>query len=226
MPKVLVVDDDADILDLIKHSFLIRDFTVLEAQNGEDGIALCKKECPDLLILDLSLPDMDGVAVCQALKQNSHTQEIPILMLTGRTSVVDRVKGLETGADDYLTKPFDPLELFARAKVLLRRNKKAQGESRTPVKMGDIRIDPDNYKLEINGKSIDDLTPKEFDILYLLIKNSPKPVTRDDIYQNIWGKSKKGKTRVIDIHVAKVRKKIGEKYIKTIPAKGYFFTAA
>ncbi|OGR82530.1 MAG: hypothetical protein A2901_09055 [Elusimicrobia bacterium RIFCSPLOWO2_01_FULL_54_10] len=226
MPKILIVDDDLDVQELIKQSFAIRDFTVLMAETGKEAIAAANKECPDLIILDLKLPDMDGIDVCKALKDVPETKDIPILMLTARTGVIDKVKGLEIGADDYLVKPFDPMELIARAKVLMRRTQGDKGAARTPIKLGQVHIDPVNYNLEIKGKAISDLTPKEFDILYVLIRHSPSPVSREDIYKSIWGKVKMDGTRVIDIHIAKIRKKIGEHHIKTIPAKGYFFTAS
>lgn len=226
MTKILIVEDDPDVLELIKHSFSIRDFTVLEAEEGKVALSIVNKEFPDLVVLDLALPDMDGFEVCKVLKEKPETKDIPILMLTARTSVIDRVKGLEIGADDYLIKPFDPMELIARARVLLRRTEGTRGSARTPIKMGTVHIDPINYTLEIRGKQIRDLTPKEFDILFSLIRNAPKPVSREDIYRSIWGRSKKDKTRVIDIHIAKIRKKIGGRCIKTIPSKGYFFSAA
>lgn len=226
MPKILLVEDDSDVLELIKHSFSIRDFTVLQTESGKEALAITKKEFPDLIILDLTLPDMDGVEVCKSLKERPETKEIPILMLTARTGVIDRVKGLEIGADDYLIKPFDPMELIARAKALLRRTIGSKGAARIPIKVGSIHIDPVNYALDIKGKPIHELTPKEFDILYELVRQAPRPVSREDLYQTIWGRTKKDNTRVIDIHVAKIRKKIGEHRIKTIPAKGYLFSAA
>ena len=182
---------------------------------------------PDVVILDLILPDMDGLNICKIIKENSATEHVPILMLTARAEVLDRVKGLESGADDYLVKPFDTLELLARVKVLLRRGAQANPKSRIPIKIGEFEIDPGNYTFHINGKSIDNLTPREFDILYLLMRNSPEPVKREDIYKDIWG-SDKGDSRVIDIHIAKIRKKLGQQFfeqIKTIPAKGYLFTS-
>ena len=225
MPKILIIEDDQDVRELVKHTFSLRDFSVLEAEDGKTGLGIARKKFPDLIILDLMLPDIDGMDICKTLKEKAETKDIPVLMLTARTTVIERVKGLEIGADDYLTKPFDSMELIARAKVLLRRTESSRGTGRTPIKMGSAQIDPISYTLEIQGKKIPNLTPKEFDILYVLVKNAPSPVSRENLYRTIWGRDKNENTRVIDIHVSKIRKKIGEHRIKTIPAKGYFFSA-
>jgi two-component system, OmpR family, alkaline phosphatase synthesis response regulator PhoP len=223
MPKILIVDDSEDVLELLKTVLVLRDFEVLEALNGKQGIQVAKKEQPDLVILDLMLPDMDGISVCQTLKTTSETKNIPVIMLTARASILDKVKGLENGGDDYLVKPFDTLELLARVKVQLRQKGVALDEARQAIRIGQFQADPASYTVHNNGKEIKSLTPREFDILYILMKNSPKPVPREDIFQVIWDKSEKKYSRVIDIHIAKIRKKIKPQTIKTIPGKGYLF---
>lgn len=223
MPKILIVDDSEDVLELLKTVLVLRDFQVVEALNGKHGIALAKKEQPDLVILDLMLPDIDGITVCQTLKTMPETKHIPVIMLTARAGVLDKVKGLETGGDDYLVKPFDTLELLARVKARLRQKGVEMDETRQPLKIGDFYIDPSKYSVGNGAKDIKNLTPREFDILYILMKNSPKPVPREDIFQIIWDKSEKKYSRVIDIHIAKIRKKIKPQTIKTIPGKGYLF---
>ena len=225
MPKVLAIEDNEDVLELLNTVLVLRDFQVLEATTGNQGIELAKENHPDLIILDLILPDLDGFKVCQILKQMPETTNIPIIMLTARTTVLEKVKGLETGANDYLIKPFDTLELLARIKVQLRQKGIALGESRSAIKVGSFEVDPSNYKVHVNGQEISDLTPREFDILYILMKNSPKPVSREDIFQIIWGKTEKKYSRVIDIHIGKIRRKIKSQQIKTIPRKGYLFPA-
>ena len=225
--KILIIEDDADVRELVKTALALKDFDVAETGTGQQGISLCQSENPDVLILDLMLPDIDGMTVCESLKRDRKTASIPILMLTARSSPVDRVKGLESGADDYLVKPFDTLELLARVKVLLRR--KGDGEGKIPLMINEFEIDPASYKLTIAGNPITNLTPKEFEILYFLMKHSPNPVSREEIYKEIWGMDGNPLTRVVDIHIVKIRRKIGTQYstrIKTIPAKGYLFSAA
>ena len=228
MAKILVIDDNADVRELVKTILYLKDFEVLEASCGKEGLQISKKKFPDLIILDLMLPDMDGLTVCKEIKRNYLTQDIPILILTGRTDVVNRVKGLEAGADDYLIKPYDNMELLARVKVLLRRSGKREstGERGTMIKVTDFEIDPSKFTLLVNGKPIN-LRQKEFDILYLLMKNSPKAVSRIDIFQSIWSKDEKESIRVIDMHIMGMRNKIGQPYsgrIKSIYGKGYLFS--
>jgi two-component system alkaline phosphatase synthesis response regulator PhoP len=224
MHKILIIDDSSDIQELLKAVLTLKDFQVLSALTAKDGVALAKKQNPDVIVLDLMLPDVDGIDVCKTLKELPETKDIPIIMLTARTTVLDRIKGLEIGANDYLTKPFDTLELIARIKVQLRQRKVILEKARTPLKLNQFEIDPASYKFSIGAKLIKHMTPREFDILYILMKNSPIPVQRDTIFKILSGKIEKN-SRVIDIHIAKIRKKIGTDCIKTIPGKGYLFSA-
>lgn len=226
MPKILIIEDNSDVRELLKTVLLLKEFEVIEFSTGRRGIAQAKSKLPDLIVLDLILPDIDGFEVCKILKRDPKTSKIPVIMLTARTEILDRVKGLELGADDYLVKPFEPLELLARIKVLLRRSGATAPEMRARLELGGFVAEPSNYRLQINAREVSDLTPKEFDVLYALMQNAPKTISRQDIFQQVWGKSQKDYTRVIDIHIAKIRKKLGKNAscIKTIPAKGYLFS--
>lgn len=224
MHKILIIDDSKDIQELLQAVLGLKDLQALSALTAKEGIALAKKQNPDVIILDLMLPDIDGIDVCKTLKDVPETKNIPIIMLTARTTVLDRIKGLEIGANDYLTKPFDTLELIARIKVQLRQREALMVQTRIPLKLGNIDVDPASYRCAVAGRIIKDLTPREFDILYILMKNSPIPVQRDTIFKILSGKIEKN-SRAIDIHIAKIRKKIGIDHIKTIPGKGYLFSA-
>lgn len=223
MNKILLVEDNDEIRELLKVALTLKDFDVLEAVNGQEAIAKMAENHPDLVILDLILPDMDGMDICKRWKENTATKDTPVLMVTGRTRISDRVMGLETGADDYIVKPFDTLELLARVKVLLRRAHPQRSAERQHLKVGDLELDPSNYTILQNGSPVFNLTTREFDILYVLMNESPKPVSRETILEAVWGKPEKGDSRVIDIHIANIRKKIGQDKIKTISGKGYLY---
>ena len=224
MVNILIVDDSDEIREVIKTILTLKNFSVLEAYSGKQALNIIQKGNPDMVILDLILPDIDGTEICKTLKANPKTSSIPVLMLTARTGIYDRVKGLEMGADDYLIKPFDTMELLARVNALLRRSGIPKGVARVAIKTDKLNMDPGDYSVSINGKSVTNLTPREFDILYILSKNSPRAVTRDEIFESIWEKNANEKTRVIDIHIARIRKKIGQEKIKTIPGKGYLLS--
>ena len=223
--KILIIEDSPEIQELLKAILELKDFTVFQAYNSQEGFSLAQQEKPDLIILDLTLPDGDGIELCHKFKSEFFSATIPIIMLTARTSVIDRIKGLEIGANDYLIKPFDTLELIARIKVQLRDKEKEVDSTRISIKLAEVEIIPSTYQLKINEEQIQDITPREFDILYILMKNSPNPVSREEIFQEVGKHYEKGQSRVVDIHIAKIRKKIGEDRIKTISGKGYFFSA-
>lgn len=224
MSKIVVIEDSMEVQELLKTVLTLKDFEYLSAFTGKKGLELAKKEKPDLIILDLTLPDIDGIDLCATLKSDPGTKHIPVIMLTARTAMIDKIKGLEIGANDYLVKPFEVLELVARIKVQIRQQETVSDQTRTPLKLGTFEIDPAKYLLDINGKKVKGITPKEFDILYILMKNSPNPVDREKIFRMIWGEKQKENSRVIDIHIANIRKKIGEDKILTIPGKGYLFS--
>lgn len=191
--------------------------------DGASGLELAKKGRPSLIILDLMLPEMDGKDVCRALKSNSVTQSIPILMLTAKAEEVDRVIGFELGADDYVTKPFSPRELVLRVKAILRR-KEAPQEGEKVLRIGDLSIDRDRHFVSIKEKSIR-LTSTEFKLLYELASKRGRVQTRENLLDKVWGYTYEGYARTVDTHIRRLREKLGKmgEYIETIRGIGYRF---
>jgi len=218
---ILVVDDDADILKIIKDSLTLDGYTVFESGDGKNCLSLFEKHPIDLVVLDLKLPDMDGIQLCRIIRSSS---QVPIIMLTARDNISDKVLGLESGADDYLVKPFDYLELAARIRALLRRT--SYGVMDQLFEIGNLRVNSVNRVAELNGKKLD-LTKKEFDILVLLCMNAGKVLERERIRQELWPDKKLYKwSRTIDVHIQHLRAKIGDdpetcRYIRTVPGVGY-----
>ncbi|MFA7636102.1 MAG: response regulator transcription factor [Bacillota bacterium] len=226
--KVLVVDDEASIVELIRFNLEKEGYEVVEAYDGVEALRVVRAESPDLIILDLMLPGIDGIEVCQAVRRES---SVPIIMLTAKGEEFDKVLGLSVGADDYVTKPFSIRELVARVKAVLRRqnmNLECEGEPTCArIRTGDLVIDPDTYQVQVRGKSMD-FTPKEFELLYLLASNSGKVLTRELILQKVWGYAYPGSTRTVDVHIRRLRQKIEEDdsnpvYIQTVHGVGYRF---
>jgi len=196
---------------------------VLTALDGPSGLEKAKKERPGLIILDLMLPEMDGKEVCRALKTDSNTQSIPILMLTAKADEVDRVIGLELGADDYVTKPFSPRELILRVKAILRR-KEAPVEREKTIQVGDLLVDIDRHQVSVKKKSIS-LTSTEFKLLVELITNKGRVQTRERLLDKVWGYTYEGYARTVDTHIRRLREKLGPlgNAIETIRGVGYRF---
>ncbi len=218
---IAVIDDEPDILELVslhltKHGFKVKCF-----QNAEDFFEFLSSQIPDLIILDLMLPDMDGFEVCKYLKSKDEFKSIPIIMLTARTTEADKVLGLELGADDYVTKPFSPRELVARVKAVLRR--KAPHDTCKKIKIGDILvIDLNKYEVFVENKKVD-LTPTEFRILKILAERKGWVFTRDQILDKLWGIDKVVLDRTVDVHIKNLREKLGKakKFIKSVRGIGY-----
>jgi two-component system phosphate regulon response regulator PhoB len=198
-------------------------FSVLAATDGASGLELAKKERPNLIILDLMLPQMGGKDVCRALKSNPLTQSIPILMLTAKAEEVDRVIGFELGADDYVTKPFSPRELVLRVKAVLRR-KEAPQEGEKVLRIGDLLIDMDRHRVSIKDKPIR-LTSTEFKLLFELASRRGRVQTREHLLDKVWGYTYEGYARTVDTHIRRLREKLGSfgDYIETIRGMGYRF---
>ncbi len=219
---ILVIDDDPDILKILKDNLELDGYRVCTAMQGKDALALFKKRPIDLVILDLMLPDMDGIQVCRAIRAHS---DVSIILLTAKDSVTDKVLGLEHGADDYIVKPFDYLEVAARIKARLRRSKPANASHKVH-ETGNIRLDPNSYNVFVGGRQIK-LTKKEFDLLHLLLEHSGKVLEREAIRQALWPDSKLYKwSRTIDVHIKNLRAKLGEQpnnsgYIVTVAGVGY-----
>jgi DNA-binding response OmpR family regulator len=222
---ILVIDDEENILELV--SFYLEDagFKVIESQDGEQGLEKLRTHLPDLVILDLMLPDIDGRDVCREIRRTSH---IPILVLTARDSGFDKVLLLELGADDYLVKPFDPKELVARVRALIRRVKMT-GDEGDKLRFGNLEIDCQRREVRINDHYID-LTAKEFDLLEILAKNPGIVFSRQKLLEKVWGYDFYGDLRTVDVHVRHLRQKLGDsatkpKFIATLRSVGYKFIA-
>jgi len=220
--KILVIDDDVKICEVIKLYLEKEGFEVVIAHNGSDGINIFKHEMPDLVILDIMLPKKDGYEVCRELRKISN---IPIIMLTAKGETFDKVLGLELGADDYIVKPFDPKELIARIKAVLRRTQGEVNEEKVVV-YPNLTINLTTYEVKLEDKIIE-MPPKEIELLYFLASHPNKVFTREQLLDHIWGYNFMGDTRTVDVHIKRIREKIEkDKYpwrIKTVWGVGYKF---
>jgi len=218
MKTILVVDDERNIVELVRLYLEKEGFGVLAASNGEQALDLHRRHDPDLVVLDLMLPRIDGFEVCRELRRRGDT---PILMLTARTDDVDAIVGLELGADDYVTKPFNPRALVARIKAILRRTGVTARGGR-PIDVGALRIDPRRREAQVGGRRLE-LRAREFDLLAALARDPGVVMTRDVLLEDVWGTDFPGETRTVDVHVAEVRKKLGADgpAIETIRGLGY-----
>jgi len=218
---IAVIDDEPDILELVTIHLKKANYNVRGYSDGENFLNSLKKEIPELIILDLMLPDIDGIEICKYLKNHNQWSHIPIIMLTARSDVTDRVLGLEFGADDYISKPFAPRELVARVKAVLRRqNEKIAGEK---IRIGTtLLIDTRRYTVSVKGETVD-LTPTEFKILKTLAEKKGWVFSRAQILDVLWGEDKIVIDRTIDVHIRNLRKKLGKagKFIKNVRAIGY-----
>jgi two-component system, OmpR family, alkaline phosphatase synthesis response regulator PhoP len=215
---LLVVDDERNIVELVR-LYLEKDgFAVLSAADGEEALAIHARSDPDLVILDLMLPRIDGLEVCREIRRRGTT---PILMLTARSDDIDTVVGLEVGADDYVTKPFNPRTLVARVKAILRRSSGNVASIR-PIEVGALRIEPRRREATIHGRRLV-LRPREFDLLAALARDPEAVLTRDALLETVWGTDFPGETRTVDVHIAELRKQLGDDgpSIETIRGYGY-----
>jgi len=220
MYKVLIAEDEADIRRLISFNLERESYDTLLAGDGEEAVLMAYKNIPDLIILDLMLPRMDGFSVFKELRLDSRTKDIPVIMLTAKAQLDDVIAGLEMGADDYLTKPFSPKELVLRVKALLKRVKTSNGS--TIVKSGKIRLDKNTLHCFIEDKKID-LTPTEFKLLLLLIERVGNAQNRSDLLREVWGYRETANSRTLDTHMKRLREKLGElsRCIETVRGVGY-----
>ncbi len=220
---ILVVEDEIDILRLVAHNLKSADFEVLTAQDGYEALSLAKKHLPQLVILDLLLPGLDGFEVCRELKRSPTTQKIPILMLTARGEEVDRIVGLELGADDYVVKPFSPRELVLRVRAILRRFEPEEPTT-TRWQRNGLGVDFDAHRVAVNDLEAT-LTATEFRLLAELIRNLGKVLTRDQLLDKVWGYQFDGYARTVDTHVRRLRHKLGPyaAWIETVRGVGYRF---
>jgi len=221
---ILVIDDEADVLKLIEYNLKDAGYKTLTALDGESGLQMARDHKPDLIILDLMLPGMDGKDVCKELKKDKETEAIPIVMLTARTTELDRVVGLELGADDYITKPFSPREMVLRVKNILRRMRVVH-ETEDHIEVGDLVIDVPGYRVYLKGEVLE-LTPTEFKLLLQLVRNRGKVQTRSKLLNQVWDvKSLDVDTRTIDTHMRRLRQKLGDMadHVETVRGVGYMF---
>ncbi|MBI3595158.1 MAG: response regulator transcription factor [Nitrospirae bacterium] len=202
---ILTIEDEPDIASLIKLYLEKEGYRVTHISDGAKGLTEIQRSRPDLLILDLMLPGMDGLEICKKLRGKTETASVPILMLTAKGEEFDKVLGLELGADDYLTKPFSPRELVARVKSLLRRSSPA--ETPAVLRYGPLTLDPVRHEVRLNDKEVS-LTSKEFGLLEILLKNRGRVQTRDALLNHVWGYDYFGTTRTVDVHIGRIREKI------------------
>jgi DNA-binding response OmpR family regulator len=216
---VLVVEDEASIASFVAMYLRNAGYDVQVAPNGRDALAKAEAASPSLIVLDLMLPDIDGIEVCRRVRQRS---DVPILMLTARDEDVDKIVGLEVGADDYLTKPFNPRELVARVKSILRRAAPDRREAKTTqIRHGDLLVDAGRREVKVNGDDVQ-LAPKEFDLLWELLDHNGLVLTRDQLLERVWGYTFAGDTRTVDVHIRQLRRKLGDASpIVTVWGVGY-----
>jgi DNA-binding response OmpR family regulator len=225
MKRILIIEDDVSILSGLKDVLMFKSYEVLTATDGKSGYELALEEGPDLIILDIMLPKMDGFTLCKKLRDEGNM--IPVLMLTARGEDPDKVQGLDIGADDYVTKPFSLPELLARVRALLRRSPGEEKEKKPPdsIRLGSISLDFKKYEALKEGQPMN-LTPKEFGVLRCLASHSGDVVTRDELLDEVWGYDKYPTTRTVDNHLAQLRSKIevdptDPKYLITVHGVGY-----
>ena len=223
MKRVLIIEDEKAIADIERDYLELDNFDVVIENNGQSGLNRAENEDFDLIILDLMLPDMDGYEICRRLRQ---TKDIPILMVTAKIEKIDKLRGFGLGADDYITKPFDPAELVARVKAHLARYERIKGTSGdkgVDIVYRDLRIEPLSRRVFFRGEEVT-LTAKEFDLLYFLASNPNRVFSKDKIFAEVWGMQPYGDSGTVVVHLTHVREKIPMDYIETVRGIGYRFT--
>ncbi len=219
--KILVAEDEPDVLNLLVSSLKSAGYQVLKAEDGESALEQARTAMPSLIVLDIMLPEMSGLEVCRVLKSQPSTRIIPVLMLTAKAEEVDRIVGLELGADDYVTKPFSPRELVLRIRSILRRSHTNQ-ETTDIIRHGDIQVDRSRCEVQIRGKSID-FTATEFKLLTVLMERRGRVQSRDTLLNDVWGYESAIDTRTVDTHIRRLREKLGKAAdcIETVRGFGY-----
>lgn len=217
--KILIVDDDLKCLKFIETALKFAGYSVIETDNGDDAIQYATESLPDVIILDWMLPDISGIEVCKILRTNKKTKFIPIIMLTAKTKIDDKITGLEAGVDEYITKPIRKDEIIAHVKAVLRRVEYSIYGRDEILKNGSIRIYPDKQKITVKGKEVK-LTKKEYDLLYLLLIKQGRVLSRDYLLETVWGWDSESFPRTLDTHIYSLRKKIGTAGNEIITVKG------
>ena len=222
--KILLVDDEPDILEIVEYNLKNEGYKVYTASSGIEGVSLAKEVKPDLILLDVMMPEMDGIEACDQIRKIPSLEHNTIAFLTARGEDYSQVAGFEAGADDYITKPVKPKVLTSRLKALLRRRPTAGQKVPERMNLGDLTIDPERYHIELAGNVLD-LPRKEFELLSLLASKPGRVFLREEIMDRIWGTSVIVGGRTIDVHIRKLREKIGDDRIKTVKGVGYKFEA-
>ena len=224
--KILIVDDEPDILEFLEYNLVREGYEVLTASDGEEALRLAEKEHPDLIILDIMMPRMDGVEVCRQLRSRPEFDNTVIAFLTAREEDYSQIAALDVGGDDYITKPIRPRVFISRVNALMRRSERLKTEEVEAdsgiLRVGDLVIDPDRVSV-LKGDEVIELAKKEFELLYLLVSKPGKVFSREEIFNKVWGTDVIVGNRTIDVHIRKLREKIGDHYIKTIKGIGYKF---
>lgn len=220
--KILVVDDEEDILELLEYNLSKEGYDVKTAENGKEAIEIAKSFIPHIILLDIMMPSMDGIEACKRLKDLPELSKSFILFLTARTEEYSEVAAFDAGADDFIAKPIKPKALLSRLSAILKREKKKSEEKVTVLKAGDLVIDRNTYIVYKGEKEVV-LPRKEFELLFFLVANENKVFNRDELLQKVWGTDVYVLSRTVDVHIRKVRERLGEEYIKTIKGVGYKF---
>jgi two-component system alkaline phosphatase synthesis response regulator PhoP len=221
LQKILVIDDEPDIIELLKYNLKKEGYDVKSATDGRKGVDIAKDFQPDLILLDIMMPHQDGVETCRQLRELPDLHGTFIIFLTARSEEYSEVAAFDIGADDYITKPIKPRALMSRISALFRRESKKKKDT-DKINIGSLTIDRTSYTASINGQQVT-LPKKEFELLYFLAQNPNKVFSRDELLQNIWGSDVYVLARTVDVHIRKVREKIGEGYITTVKGVGYKF---
>lgn len=223
LSKILVVDDEQDILDLVRYNLEKEGYEVHTAINGQLGYELAKEIIPEVILLDIMMPEIDGVELCRRLRLDAELSDTVIAFLTARNEDFTQIAAFEAGGDDFITKPIRPRVLNSRIKALIRRSGRTSASNSDHIlEFGDLKIDQEQFAVILSGKKID-LAKKEFELLHLLASKPGKVFTRDEIFRRIWGPGVIVGTRTIDVHIRKLREKFGDDYIRTVKGIGYKF---
>lgn len=221
--KILLVDDEPDILEIVGFNLANEGYTIITAENGLEAVKKAKKEKPHLIVLDVMMPEMDGIEACEHIRQIPELKDVIITFLTARGEDYSQLAGFDAGADDYITKPIKPKVLVSKVKALLRRYREEEKQGNI-IKIGDLTIDRDEYNIILKGKKIN-LPRKEFELLSLLASKPDKVFKRDEILDKVWGNDVIVGGRTIDVHIRKLREKIGDNSFKTVKGVGYKFVS-
>jgi len=228
--RVLVVEDERDVAELIRYNLGKEGYDVVVTGSGTDAVKQAREARPDIVLLDIMVPHLNGWEVCRRLKQDADTRAIPVIMVTGRVEEGDKILGFEMGADDYVTKPFSPRELVARVRAVVRRGRGDNGERKAHVRVGDLEIDRHRFEVRLRGKAVE-LTPKEFEVLAILAASPGRVFGREELLDAVWGRDGFVEPRTVDVHVARLRAKftaarLPPPGIETVRGVGYRFREA